>query len=263
MISSPMSPPSVIESPEADPLTNTISFFNTLLNTSKKQNDTFRKSIHEFIEYAEKCPSKTHTISTISEKYQIQRRRLYDFVNVLEAAGACTKTSVDTIYWDGLYNVSIKLSNLYLLSQSLRAQLNFNMIFRDKNSISISHLTENFLLCFFLSKTNTIYIKRICAFLSRENGRYKTTLCKLYQISHILEAAGIISKSSLPGEMFITPSFLMPHPVMPKRVPFTTPIISYSPPPEPEVVVPSIESLLNKHEQTEPRRRKVFPSLIL
>ena len=243
---------------------DSLEYLNSLIisTTLKSQNETFKNSIKEFVCDAEGSQCKTYILSTIAEKYKIQKRRLYDLVNVLEAAGALTKVSVDTIIWEGLNNVSVKLSNLFLMSQSYGPQYNFNMLFRDKNSISISHLTENFLLSFFFLRSEKVNIKRICSFLSRENGRYKTTLCKLYQIAHILEAAGVLSKTSIPGEIYINSSFLVPKQTAPKRKPFITPIISYSPPPEPVVSIQSIESLLNKHDDDSKPGRKIFPSLI-
>ena len=40
--------------------------------------------------------------------------------------------------------------------------------------------------------------------LSKENGRYKTTLCKLYQISFILESVGIVFKDEKKtGQIYI------------------------------------------------------------
>jgi hypothetical protein len=67
-----------------------------------------------------------------------------------------------------------------------------------------------FLLCFLSLRKPTLFIKQVSRFLSRKSGRYKSTLCKLYQISHILEAAGILERSNIPGEITIISRFFAP-----------------------------------------------------
>jgi hypothetical protein len=43
----------------------------------------------------------------------------------------------------------------------------------------------------------TLDIRQISRYLARQTGRRKSTLCKLYQIAHILEAAAVVIRSDV------------------------------------------------------------------
>ena len=219
--------------------------------------EPFRQSIRDFIQFAETSSIEVHLITAICERFGFQRRRFYDVANVLEAAGVCSKKSVDTLTWIGLKNVPFRLHQLWETARQAGSLNKLSSLFKESNSISISKLTESFLTCFFFSKNKSLDIKKIGLLLSQGSGRYKTTLCKLYQISHILESAGIIIKSANPGEVYISSMFFnIPQPKRPK---FPTPIISMSPPPSPNIELLSVESLLNNHETHSQRR--IYPLL--
>lgn len=162
-------------------------------------NDSFRSDIKKFVCEAEKHLTQNYNVSRICEDYGFQKRRLYDVVNVLDALGCCKKNGVDNIVWLGLKNVSTTI-------QDFKKMVDENNIvpIPDKNCISISTLSKSFILMFLTKKTNTLDIKQMANWLSKENGRYKTTLCKLYQISFILESVGIVFKDEKKtGQIYI------------------------------------------------------------
>jgi hypothetical protein len=66
------------------------------------------------------------------------------------------------------------------------------------------------MLCFLCLRRQTLDIRNIGLFLCRKNGRYKSTLCKLYQVAHILEAAGVLVKAETPGEITVPNEFFVP-----------------------------------------------------
>jgi hypothetical protein len=53
-------------------------------------------------------------------------------------------------------------------------------------------------------------IKRVSRFLTRGGRRCKSTLCKLYQVAHILEASGILERGSITGEVAMGDRFFRP-----------------------------------------------------
>ena len=210
-----------------------------------KSNETFRLGIRTFVNDAEQeaTANKTHCITKVCQQYNIQRRRLYDVINVLEKVGVCQKTTVDTFVWLGIDNVPFHVSKLIESSCAADGSFCYSKLFSQSQHISISSLTESFILCFFAMHKPSLDIKQVAIFLSRENGRYKTTLCKLYQVTHILEAAGIIEKSMIPGELAIVPKVFRPKP-QPQTViePMILPCQNV---PSSPLSPPSIESLLN------------------
>lgn len=174
-----------------------------------KNSDCFRASIGSFVADAETKASAELIISQICCDYGFQKRRLYDVINVLETVGCCKKTSVDTIQWLGLSKVASTLTKLQRRAGVTDGSNTLDDIFPSERCISIAHMTSMFVMCFLVLKMETLDVKSIGMFLSRSNGRYKTTLCKLYQIAHILEAAGIIAKSVIPGEMTLEKRFFV------------------------------------------------------
>ncbi|OHS93775.1 hypothetical protein TRFO_11576 [Tritrichomonas foetus] len=165
-------------------------------------NDSFRCSIRNFVNRVKMDKFPVYTMTQMCSDFGFHKRRLYDAINVFEAIGCCKKTSVDTIIWNG-----VKLIPEFL-EKSYREDFLFNddktdldVLFNNKTSISISHLTVAFIMCFLAMETQSLNIKKIASFLSMNNGRTKTTLCKLYQITHILDSLDVIEKSSIPGEV--------------------------------------------------------------
>ena len=202
--------------------------------------DSFRSSIHDFIQMAEKGPeNRNFTICSLCSQFGFQRRRLYDVINIFESIGICQKTNVDTIKWLSMSNISPTFLKIQQLSGMHDPNSTINDIFPSLKCISITSLTKSLILCFFVLNKESLNIKSTARFLSRGNGRYKTTLCKLYQITHILEAASILSKTSTPGEVVLNSNFY----------------IKYEPPPPPQpqnisINPYSVEYLLNHVPKT-------------
>jgi hypothetical protein len=135
---------------------------------------------------------------------------MYDVVNVGLAIGCCQKISIDSIFWNGLSKVS---PTLLKMQSDVGADLPttpLDQIIRSENNVSISRLTIGFVLCFLALREPTLEIKHISRYLSRRTGRNKSTLCKLYQIAHILEATGIVQRSLVPGQLTIVDRFFAP-----------------------------------------------------
>jgi hypothetical protein len=56
----------------------------------------------------------------------------------------------------------------------------------------------------------TLDIRQAARYLARTSGRNKTTRCKLYQIAHILGAAGILTRSGIMGQVTIVDRVYVP-----------------------------------------------------
>ena len=161
--------------------------------TSKKNSSEFFKlSIQAFVRDVESKPIGKHTLSSIRDKYDFQRRRLYDVIRVFEAIGCCVKTGIDTIIWLGLKNIYPTLLQLAKDNHVFDKEITIDRVLQNDSSISISKLTQNFLLTYFALNENCLDIRAIASFISKNTGRYKSTLCKLYQITYILECIGVV-----------------------------------------------------------------------
>jgi hypothetical protein len=85
-----------------------------------------------------------------------------------------------------------------------------NGIIGTKALASIAKLTVGFLLCFFALRIQRLCIKKTSRVLTRGGQRWKSTLCKLYQVAHILEAAGILERCDTDGEVSLINRYFVP-----------------------------------------------------
>lgn len=175
---------------------------------AKKSSELFKTSILKFVFDCEKCNSQEINIDKACFKYGFQKRRFYDVLNVLESVGCCTKINPEIVVWHGRENIPETLETLQYTYKVNLPSSSLEDIFKNQQSIGISNLTIMLVLCFLVMRVYTLDIKQVAMFLSRSNNRYKTTLCKLYQITHILESAGIISRSLVPCVFILNKNYV-------------------------------------------------------
>ena len=168
-------------------------------HSKHKTAENFASSIKTFIKEVDSRKNITLSMICLCNEFHFQRRRLYDVINVLEALDFCKKTGVDEMVWYG--KESFKRFIL-----DMKQSRNFDTDSFEQ-CISIGSLTIRFIKLFFIFGLQKLNIKDIGKYLSKDNGRMKTTVCKLYQISHILEAAGVVEKTVLPGEIKLVDEF--------------------------------------------------------
>lgn len=182
-------------------------------NNENHANEKFCFSICSFVSLAESQTGSLFTFTSICNMFNIQRRRLYDVINALEAIGCCKKTSVETIIWQGLSFIPERIKYFFSLLNFENPEVDIGILISDDDSISILQLTQSFVLLFIVLQRQILNIKSVAKFLSRKNGRFKTTLCKLYQISHILETLGIFQKSMVPGQIILSKPYYFEYKV--------------------------------------------------
>jgi hypothetical protein len=169
--------------------------------------DNVWDSIRLFLQSAESSLPASYPIPRLLADFGFQKRRLYDVLSVLAAVGCCQKVSSDSVVWLGLSNVPRTFQTIQIECSADSPIATLDQVVESQTSVSISKLTVGFVLCFLAMRQQTLNIKHISRYLSRRTGRNKSTLCKLYQIAHILEAAGIVAKGTSPGQLLITPKF--------------------------------------------------------
>ena len=224
-----------------------------------KQTDDLKLSIQCLIEELEKSINTMQAITVLTQKYNIKRRRLYDVINVFSSVGCCNKSGLDHLVWFGKNNLIVKLEQLKNDYHIHNKDLSLQELFPIAGCIGISNLTVCFLLLFFALKTDHLDLRFVGNLFSRQTSRYKTTLCKLYQISYILGSVGITNRTNQVCEVVLNKPY------------YNEEIIPYeTETPENSNVNPfSISSLLNRpqnNKQAEPyiaNRRKEFKDLFV
>lgn len=161
-----------------------------------KQTDDLKISIQMLINELESSINKVQEITLLTQRFNIKRRRLYDVINVFSSVGSCSKSGLDHLIWYGKDQLCIHLEKLKESYHINDPNYSLQQLFPVSGCIGISNLTICFLLLFFALKTNHLDLRYVGNLFSRQTSRYKTTLCKLYQISYILGAVGITNRTN-------------------------------------------------------------------
>ncbi|KAK8894103.1 hypothetical protein M9Y10_022535 [Tritrichomonas musculus] len=161
-----------------------------------KQTDDLKISIQMLINELESSINQVQEITLLTQRYNIKRRRLYDVINVFSSVGSCSKSGLDHLIWYGKDQLCVHLEKLKQSYHIKDPNYTLLQLFPVSGCIGISNLTICFLLLFFALKTNRLDLRYVGNLFSRQTSRYKTTLCKLYQISYILGAVGITNRTN-------------------------------------------------------------------
>lgn len=218
---------------------------NDLSKDTVHISDDFKTSIQTMIKNLDGKPNQLYSIQFLTSKFHFHKRRLYDVLNVYESIGIYKKLSVDSLLWIGFANINKTLKHIANRFKLFDEGFDINNLALTENSISISILTQRFLLLFLAINANNIDIKQSSKFLSKKNDKYKTILCKLYQITYILESSDIISKSSKTGEVIFNSKYSDIETVDSNQ----------------PLYILSVQSLLNNHDNSKimyERRRNYF-----
>ena len=173
------------------------------------KNDMFIDSMKALQSYCEGNPKQQFNTLDLSLQLGFHRRRFYDIINVLDAAGVCCKHNSETISWVGIQNVRPHIMELAIKNRVFDPKASFRDIIPREVPLSILKVTEYLFLAFLSLQVQYIDIKKFAWFLSRNDGKTKTTLCKLYHIIHILQTSNIVTRTGKPGEAFLTDSYFI------------------------------------------------------
>lgn len=169
----------------------------------RQQSAAFRESIVQIVDELDEDPGKEHSLTTLFATHTISRRRFYDVINVLVAIGCCRRTRENDIIWVGRWNIEEEMNLMKKAIPIGNDSKNLNELFPADNCVCLTSLTVAFLTLFGTLSSEKLDLREAASFFSRGTERYKTTLCKLYQISLILSALGILERTAQVCEVSI------------------------------------------------------------
>ena len=173
---------------------------------------SFKTTLISFKDYCNSKQDKIISIAKICKKFEFQRRRFYDVINVLETVGVAHKINSENFHWCGLNQVSVrntifeicnnnefnvfdKNTTLYQIFSTNEDNFESKLYSAENAIVGISNITKYFLVTFIALNTKTLDVKELSYILSKGNkSRQKTMLCKLYLVGNILESVGILYK---------------------------------------------------------------------
>lgn len=171
------------------------------------QNTEFSNSIQALVNQLEREPETAHSIPQFCRKFQVKRRRLYDVINVFTAIGCATRHGVDAIMWHGRAHALEFLTETSRQMEVQNPEKTLCELFPAEKCVGLPSLTVSFVFLFGAMQVETLDLREVSSFFSRETVRYKSTLCKLYQITLILGAIGVIQRTTNVCEVKIQPPF--------------------------------------------------------
>ena len=163
--------------------------------------DNFHRTLLNFVNDIKDQIDTQFTMNQLVFKYGFSKRRLYDVINVFEAAGCCSRACHETIKWLGLANALTKFKSQLDL---IKINDDFEKLLPKESSTTFTQLTSLFLLIFAHVHSQVIEYKTAAHIISKFNGKESSILKKLYQIGQILEVGGFISKTGQPGQISLS-----------------------------------------------------------
>jgi hypothetical protein len=142
------------------------------------------------------------------KRHQIKHRRLYDVINVFTALGCASRVNGDEILWHGRDQIITKLLQAKESMNIARYDVPLASLFPPETSVGLTSLTVSFLMLFPALGTHEIDLREASAFFSRNNQKYKTVLCKLYQIAVILASLGLTNRTENVCQIKVLPPVL-------------------------------------------------------
>jgi hypothetical protein len=177
------------------------------LPPKKYQSTQFSNAIQSIVRELERDTSRVHSIPQLCRKYQVKRRRLYDVINVFTAIGCSSRNGSDQVTWHGRAQSLPSILSACREAEIHNPEKSLSDLFPPGNCVGLSSMTLSFILMFAALRVEVIDLREASCFFSRNSGRYKTNLCKLYQVALILCAVGVIDRTQNVCEVKIQPPF--------------------------------------------------------
>jgi hypothetical protein len=168
-------------------------------------NTKFRTAVQAIVTELEQHPGQSRSIPQLHRRHQIKQRRLCDVINVFTAIGCASRAGVDEIAWNGRNHIFNKLLQHKRSLHIENYATPLASLFPPESSVGLTSLTLAFLMLFPAIRVEIIDLRQASAFFSRDTTKYKTTLCKLYQITLILGALGVTGRTENVCEIKILP----------------------------------------------------------
>jgi hypothetical protein len=168
-------------------------------------NTKFRDAVSSVVNELDEHIGESYSILRLHTRHQLKARRLYDVMNVFSAIGCARRLNGEEIVWVGRDEIIAKLQQEKKALCVSNADVGMSRLFPPEHSVGLTSLTIAFLMLFPALGTREIDLREASSFFARTTKKYKTVLCKLYQIAVILGAIGLTNKTQNMCEIRILP----------------------------------------------------------
>ena len=168
----------------------------------------YGKFVNNLLTQCEKTPHKTLRINSLSIESGIEKRRLYDLMNVLLACDVCKRIDSHSFRWNGLQNIPSALQQISLHTEKKAATHDLEQLFLLPESPGIGLMTNHFLASFMYFGKVVMNIRDIALLMSVDTEKARPILRRLYLVAFLLERTGLVSHSQKIGEYIIDANIL-------------------------------------------------------
>uniref|UniRef100_A0A3Q4B5T5 Transcription factor E2F7 n=1 Tax=Mola mola TaxID=94237 RepID=A0A3Q4B5T5_MOLML len=223
----PASPRAVVEDTEVD---------DSCQGDADKKPSRKQKSLgllcQKFLALYPKHPQEQNPIwislDEVASSLGVERRRIYDIVNVLESVTIVGRIAKNSYTWYGQQRLEATLEELqqrgrqqgYHLQMEL-AILHDSLLFvaaGNRKDKSLRIMSQKFVMLFLVSTTQTVTLDTAAKILIEESqdslshSKYKTKVRRLYDIANVLTSLGLIKKVHVREERGRKPAFVTEGP---------------------------------------------------
>ena len=163
---------------------------------NKKDSSDFSHFIADFVKDKENMKNSELSIQNIYKDSTVEKRRVHDFLGVLEASGITIKVSHNVLSWrgfnfykKGLYNIARRFEEIALDNPSKEVLIL-------QPSPSVFDLTTHFLGYFTYLGVKVLNIQDCAIALSHDTNKTPVIVRRLYLVAFILDHIGIIKRTN-------------------------------------------------------------------
>lgn len=165
-----------------------------------RKKDEYSTFISLLLKHYEGSDDAIIQVNKLSSETGVEKRRLYDLLNVLTACGVCEKSSAHAYCWRGL---SVLPSFLSQVSRDIEARalyMDIDQLFFIPDSPAIGALTVNFIAIFVYYGIPMIPLREISMIMTANEERARMVMRRLYSVVYVLERIGVLKHALTVGE---------------------------------------------------------------
>ena len=170
------------------------------VNRGTRRRSDFSDFVDRLIARNEKRPNQAIQINRLAFENGIEKRRLYDLMNVLVACNICTKIDTHNYRWLSLGNARIAVQRVSLELESRALDTPIIDLFVLPSSPSIGLMTTMFIGAFLFFNLASMNIRDASILMASDAAHYKPILRRLYLVAFLLERVGLFRHKQKMGD---------------------------------------------------------------
>jgi hypothetical protein len=160
--------------------------------SSSRPRRDFSSQIDNLLRQFQENPQRRIQINVIAAEAGIEKRRLYDLMNVLVACGVCLKTDTHTYCWNGISSFLVTARNITAHTEQLAQITPLDRLFVLPDAPPIGLMATSFLSMYFYFGIGSINISHASVLMSQDEPHAQSVRRRLYLVAFLLQHIGIL-----------------------------------------------------------------------